>query len=139
MSVSKDIKEKLKVDPKNLNAELIEQPGLFAYYAYEMSKKKEELEELELDLDILESETDRKVRNNFLIKNEKVSEKKVEMVVMSITKVKELKRKIIKVNAEYNILKGIVRAYEQRKDVLVSLSANMREENKSDINLRDDK
>jgi len=137
MSLAEDIKKKLKINDKNLNAELIEQPGLFARYAFEMSKKKQEFDELELELDILEAETDKRVRNKFLANDEKISEKKVEMEIMVDPKIKELKREVIKVNSQYYILKGITQAYSQRKDLLISLCANLREEMKSDINLRE--
>lgn len=138
MSLSEDIKKKLKINDKNLNAELLEQPGLFARYAFEMSKKKQEFDELELELDILEAEIDKKIRIEFVANNVKYSEKKIEREIMIEPKVKELKIKIIKVYTEYCILRSIANAYEQRKDMLVSLCANRRAEMKSDVNLRED-
>lgn len=137
MGLGKDIKEKLKVNPKNLNAELVEQPGLFAYHAYQMTKKNQELEELELDLNILIAKKDKKTRNMFEETGVKYSEKKIEIGIDADNEVIKMKKKIIKLNTEYNILKGITRAYEQRKDILISLSANIREERKSDVSLRD--
>jgi len=133
MEFSKKIQQDLEIDEPHLNDEILKQPGLYAYYAHQCSEKRKELDFLSLDLDVLKAEKDSYWRDMFTSQNEKFTETKLSTMISKDEKVIKLKKQIIEVDCEYKILRGVVIAFEQRKDCLVSISANRREELKNQV------
>jgi len=133
MGLSDKIKKKLVIDASHLNDEIIKQPGEYAYYSHQCVKKKRELDLLVLDLDVLIAKKDSKYRDCFVKSGKKLTESQLEKLINKTDAVIKLRRDIIDIKCRYKILKGVVAAYEQRKDCLISISANRREEMKSHV------
>ena len=133
--IDKTVEERLKIDESHLNDEIMRQPGEYAYYTRKYADKKKDVELLKLELNVLVAERDSFLREDFTSKGEKFTEPKITNAINKESKAVELKKKIINAECEYDTLKGIVSAWDQRKDCLVSISANKREELKQRIGI----
>ena len=113
-----DISKELNISIENINSELAEQPAQFARWGtMEVIAK-----------DILESYQGQK-SEKLRTENEKISETKIESLLLNDPEYMKLKK-------QHNTLRIVKEAFRQRKDMLISLAANLREEFDIDLSVK---
>ena len=141
--VDMDLSRDLKFSAEELNTAYIEQPAKFAYWAMLATqsktlsdRKKLEVERYESYLKTtLEGELDTEVRNNLSMDGEKITESKVSSNIHThpryldaVNKLTALKVELIELQNQTNLLNIAKDAFIQRKDMIISLGANIRQE-----------
>lgn len=124
-----DLNEELSISEARINKELHEQPTHYAYLSMLLVKMKKELTKSQVDLDKIRSElfieykrsvdpeTGRTYSNDLAEANVLLEEDYI-----------AAQEKVIIREEQFGIVKAAVDAFNQRKDLIQSLSANLRKE-----------
>ena len=138
-----DLVEELKFTAENLNQAYIEQPAKFAYWSAQVNKSKFMLEKKKLELEQLDSylkktlmgELDQEVRENMAMEGERVTEARVTARVYihpryleTVRRVNQLQKELVELQYQTDTLYTAKDAFIQRKDMIISLGANLRQE-----------
>ena len=138
-----DLESDLKFTPENLNQAYIEQPSKFAYWSVLAVQSKSALDRKKLEVEQLEDytrktlygELDTEVRQRMEMDGEKVTEAKVVSGIYTHPRYLEVKSKLRECQAELlalqkqtDLLYSAKEAFIQRKDMIISLGANLRQE-----------
>jgi hypothetical protein len=130
-----DLNKDLSIDKSKLNDELSGQPASYAWYATLHELFRNKVLSLKNELELLESQLDQKLRANW---DEASWGKRTEDGLRARIKLnKEYQTKMegyIEAQKNQGILGVAKSAFEQKKDMLISIAANMRGE--SDLELR---
>lgn len=138
-----DLAEDLKIDSANINEAFCNQPALYAWWATVSSQAKALVERKKLEVDrqdefikkTLIGELDAEVRQELEMNGEKVTETKVTNSIYVHPRYKEelaelygLKEELQELQEQYVALEIAKEALNQRKDMLISLGAQLRQE-----------
>jgi len=136
IDLKKKFNEEIKFAKETVDENLRDQPSLFAFYAV-MAELAEEIYDIaKLELELLEATLDEFYRKKFVELGEKVTEKKLSMLVISHKeRVAAIKNKIV-AKKNWGILKVLTKAFEQRKEALIAAASNYRAEIDPDIWIR---
>ena len=150
-----DLAKDLQIDPMNINEAFCEQPAKFAWWATVaaqakalVEKKKAEIEQTEEYLKkTLVGELDAEVRTALEMNGEKVTEGKVTNGIYAHPRYQETQKRVFDLRAElldlqqkYAVLDIAKESMNQRKDMLISLGAQLRlEGNNSELVLLKEK
>ena len=129
-----DLNVDLDINREEINTELSEQPSKFAWYAtlYELAKAK--VVDLKSRLETLESELNKEIREKALDGGRKITVDSVRAEVITSRKFKALTEVYNNALREQGLLMVAKQAFEQRKDMLISIASNMR--NEFDLDLK---
>jgi hypothetical protein len=124
----KDITEELtRVNLVDLDGEMARQATIYSYYYGLMSAAKSDANKLESDLHRLMGV----LRSGFKASSStKLTAKDLDDLVLSSPEYDKASSEVRELNFKYEILKGLTRALEHKKDMLVQLSSNRRAETK---------
>lgn len=112
--ITPNLQEELTVDEAGINDQLANQPALFAFYAVLYAQAKQEIEKYEaLYISTL--------REHYSDKGVKISETRLKAELALDESYNTLKEKEL-------VLKEVKEAFQQRKDMLISLASNLRAE-----------
>lgn len=123
-----NLHEQLDINKDDIDRELTEQPGKFAWFgvlaemAYNKSLRKEDA------IEVAEAEADRKIRRRYAKKGEKPPEKQIEKMIRRDEKVRMAKREFFDAKRDASVLFVAKKAFEQRKDMLASVTVNLRKQ-----------
>ena len=138
-----DLAKDLQIDPANINEAFCEQPAKFAWWATVaaqaralVEKKKAEIDQTEEYMKkTLMGELDAEVRTTLDMNGEKVTESKVlngiyahERYQETQKKVFDLREELLDLQQKSTVLDIARDAMNQRKDMLISLGAQIRQE-----------
>ncbi|MNW28086.1 hypothetical protein D3C74_48980 [compost metagenome] len=133
-SVEYNVGEELKADIADLNEAFLTQPGKFAWWSTLAENAKHQRDSLEATLDKQEAEADYKVRLSLELEGVKVTEAAVKQGIKKDEEYLDALKRYNAAKKTAGILSQVVKAFEQRKEMLISLGANLRKENdNSDI------
>lgn len=136
-----NVEEELKINRTNLSESYIDQPAKFAWYAVLAAKASAQAYALKNAIDQkddyirkqLTGKLDAEVRKQLELDGEKVTEGKVtnainchEEYLQEVEELNALRDKYVLIKEDADILMGIKEAFDQRKDMLISLGAQMR-------------
>lgn len=117
-----DLGAALAVDDADLGTELMKQPYKYAWFAalYEMAKGyrarlRKELKDYAAKLDPI-------------LREPKMTEAQLKAAIQRERKYSELEDKFLRAEEQCGILQKAVRSFEQRKDCIMALNANLRKE-----------
>lgn len=116
-------------DDSNIELEMQRQPTIYSYYHALMSLAKKTVNDIEADNVRVASTIRSSYRNNSKVGN-KLTAKDLDDQVFADEQYIAATRKLNDASFKYELLKGLVRALEQKKDMLQQVSANKREETK---------
>ena len=126
--------DELVFDEETINSDLKDQPSFFAWYAVLHEKANKALSVLKMTLDILNASLASDIRKAaFLGAEKKPTEKYIEEQIMMTESYQEAQIKVFEAQKNLGILRGIKDAFIHRKDMLVTLGANMRVQMDADI------
>lgn len=133
----------VNIEKSNLNQAFLTQAGKFVFWSTLSSKSRVVAERAKNNLEnyedwmkkILKSDLDAKVRLDMEMNGEKITEGKVETAIYrekqwkdAVEELKILQNVLAEHNEEFFIIRSVSEAMEMRKDLLISLSANLRAE-----------
>jgi hypothetical protein len=127
-----DLLKELRIDRANLSRALIRQPSLYAWWSSLYSEVAKNTAELAAKLEVAEAKKAIKLTKKFREEKRKHTVSDIKHYVSISTKIKELRRELRVWQNSERILKHAVKSFEQRKDVLMALNANLRAERKSE-------
>jgi cellulose biosynthesis protein BcsQ len=113
----------IRIDETSLDIEWLEQATLFLRYSKNAALREKEKDQAKEALDLAKSELDRDIRTNpekYGI--EKITDKVVENIIPTQDQYKEASEAFINAKYEWNVAKGAVDAFNQRKEALENLT-----------------
>lgn len=120
--------ELTKIDKERLNDELTKCPTMYSYYHGLMVTCKRELDKAKTDLEVCQAILKKETRNNS--KGVKITEKYLESEIISNPEYWKHSECVVKADEKYGLMKALVASLTHKKDMLIQLSANKREETK---------
>lgn len=115
---------------QDISIDLMKQPGLFAYYNSLLVSAESQYDRLSNIADITEARIDSLVRKEAADSGAKITESQVKSKVTQHPKMRETLDLVRLAREQVGYLKGTCEALRQRRDTLMQLSFNMREEKK---------
>lgn len=131
------VREIVQIIEGSLTEEFANQPSLYAWFATLAEIASAEYEMQKFDLSVLKANLDKKKREDLKANlekakekgsKEKVTEAMVESAIQSDGKFCQISRELIETGRQYGILKALVKALEQRKDMLIQMGSTRRQE-----------
>ena len=114
-------------DEGNIDDEITRYSSMYSYYNALLSKSKEILNDKEHDLHVLESTVRREAKSGSRVK---LTAKDLDDLVETNEDVIEHNRLVRAAQSKYDLLRGLIRALEAKKDMLIQASSNRRAEKK---------
>lgn len=123
-----DLNLDLNIDKGKINEELSRQPSMYAWYAtlYELAKAK--TNRLKQTMEVTHAELDIKYRSEAQKSGQKVTEAYIQSLITVSPAYKESEANYYDSKKEEGMLNVAKTAFEQRKDMLISIATNMRVE-----------
>lgn len=147
-----DLAADLKINEDDINSSFVEQPSLFAWWATLATMARAKANQLKLDMEkqedyikkTLKGELDAEVRKQFELDGVKATESKVENGIYShprytqaMEEYYQLRKTFLDADADAAFLESAKEAFNHRKEMLISVGANLRSEwNNSDVGLK---
>lgn len=123
-----NLREIVKIVESDLTNEFIRQPSLYAWFATLLEYASAEVETQKMNLSILRANLDAEKRKELGQLSKKPTENMINSAIEVDDKYKDAQVNLIETRRQYGILKGIVRALEQRKDMLIQVGSTKRQE-----------
>ena len=124
----KDISNSLlKFDDNMVDTEMTRQAAIYSYYHGLMSLAKKRVGDMQTDMTRFASELRKTVKEESV---GKMTAKDLDDAVLSHPSYFDKMTEVNEMNFRFELLRGLVRALEQKKDMLQQVSANRREEAK---------
>lgn len=120
------IREVLQISEANLSDEFQNQPSTYAYFAALAEFAVADVEQKKLQFSVMEANLDSSKRLE--LKDQKVTEAVIRSAIIKDSKYQVLSEELIEAQRQLGILKSLVRALEQRKDMLIQLGSMKRQE-----------
>ena len=117
----------VKFDEYNIDNEMFRQASVYSYYYGLMGAAKKRMNDLDTELVRLSSTLRRDYKNGSV---SKLTAKDLDDLVFGDETFVAAQKEVSEATFKYELLKGLVRALEQKKDMLQQVSANKREETK---------
>ena len=123
-----NLREVVKITEADLTEEFIRQPSLYAWFATLSEYASAEVETQKMNLSIQRANLDAEKRLELGQAAKKPTEAMVGSAIDVDDKYKAAQVALIESKRQYGILKGIVKALEQRKDMLIQVGSTKRQE-----------
>ena len=124
----RDFDKDLEISRTTLNDDCITQPSLFAWYAILSEQAKDERDRAKENISVTEAELDMQIRKEMEDAGEKVTEGKVEKAIKRHEGYREAVEIYLSAAHVYGVLYAAQSAVSHRKEMLITLVANMRNE-----------
>lgn len=113
-----------KIDKENIEEELCNFPATYSYYYGYMTRAKKQLDYYTVELEQLKAAIRLRAREKAV----KLTVALGDDIINNSDEVREVNSKILSQEEVYGLLKGICNTLEHKKDMLVQISANRRQE-----------
>lgn len=133
MSTTAITAAKLQIDltiEQDINVAMMRQPGLFAYYASVAATCERAVHRMETTIEVLSARLERRFRDEAAVSGIKTTESQLKSLVNTDRKIVELKLKLNEAEENLALSKAGAEAFRHRRDMLVQLAFNYREEDK---------
>ena len=121
----------VKFEPENLDKAYIDQASLFCYYAEQSRLASKKMDNFKLRIDTVEAELDKEARDEAATSGTKTTEKAIEQGISRNEKYVKCVMAYNDAKATHQLLRDILESFKQRKDMLIQIGMNRREELKS--------
>lgn len=125
---SGNIRDVVKISEVKLSDEFATQPSTYAWFAALAEMAGAEVENKKFRLSVLKANTEKKIRYEFAARGEKTTESAIAANVQTDDAFISASLDLIESDRQYSILRSIVRALDQRKDMLIQLGQMKRQE-----------
>ena len=123
-----NLRDIVKINEAILTDEFIKQPSLYAWFATLLEYASAEMETQKMNLSILRANLDAEKRTVLVNEGKKATESMVESAIEVDERAIQAQKNLIESSRQYGILRAIVRALEQRKDMLIQVGSMKRQE-----------
>ncbi len=124
----KEISEAIsKVNQNQIETEMSHQASMYSYYHGLMASAKHEYNDLQTDVNSLTAQLRAGHKNGSSVK---LTAKDLDDLVFSDQSFVEAQKNLNELSFRYEVLKGLCRALEHKKDMIVQMSSNRRAETK---------
>ena len=120
------VEELCYINPRDINGELIKCPSIFAHWNGALATVKRDRDTQELKVNTFIAESRKQCKGVNL--NNKLTAKDLDDMVMSLPEYKHSNEDFIKKCEKHDMIKSLIEALYQKKDMLIQLSANQRAE-----------
>jgi len=128
--------KELRLSEELVNEHLKDQASLYAFYVVLSELASSEVDRTKLELELIEASLDEFYRIKLLASGEKITDKKISaLIVSNKERVKTIER-LLTAKKNTGILKGIVRSFEHRKEAIIALASNMRQQMDVDVYIK---
>lgn len=125
-----------RINPNDLDTAMLTQAGLFAHYAVVAAKTQERAENLKLKREVLESKIDQEIRDRAATDGTKLTEKMIEAEIHRDVRWVQVQKSLNAVRAEADLAKSALEALRHKRDMMVQLGVNQREEMKGAVRVK---
>ena len=123
-----NLRDVVQIKEADLSEEFVKQPSLYAWFATLCEFASAEVETQKMNLSILRANLDGEKRVELADSGKKATETMVNSAITVDPKHQGAETALIESKRQYGILKGIVKALEQRKDMLIQIGSTKRQE-----------
>ena len=123
------------VDKNNLSESFANQGGMFAHYSVAVYQASLQASSKKLLMDTIYATLDKEVREAAVASGEKITEDKVKQSIRMNPKFIIAQKDHIEAEALYDHYRNLLEAFRQRKDMLVQMGADAREEMKGELRM----
>lgn len=134
-----DVTTVVNIDKDNISEEFINQASKYAWYYTLLIHARKRKDEAKLVLEVKEAELDAIIRKEAGKANMKITEVAIQNTLHALPQYKEAVETLIRMKEEEGILEAVVKALEQRKDMLISYGSLLKHELHSDITISESK
>lgn len=123
-----NLRKQLEISRENLGDELFKQPSLYAWWSVLCEQAKHKMNRRKLMIEVVTSQTAQDLRGVHGGQSPRLTETALDQMLRLDTNLMRLKEEYEELALEYGTLLSAVRAFEQRKDMLLALSYAQRYE-----------
>lgn len=127
----------IAINPVDLDNGMLSQASLFARYAYKSAQAQSHAEKMKASFEILESALDGEHRSLLADGGGKVTEAMIRQAIVSDGRWGKAQAKLIEARTTASFSKDVLEAFKQKRDMLVQLGINSREEMKGVMRVMD--
>lgn len=138
--VLQNIEKEVGIDQLALDTEMQKQSGYMYYYSSMLASRTAIREGYKVYVDFLEAVLDEEIRNELALLSRtdstvKITEPYVKAAITRNSELVDAELELVRLKRDEALLDSIVKSFEHKKDMLVSLAANMRARMQSEINI----
>lgn len=129
------------IDPDNLDLSysMMRQAGLFAYYSTQAAKAQHQMDKMEQMEEIVMARLDRKERDTASAAGTKITEAQIKALIALEPKAIAVRSAVNRAREIASICKSSADAFRHRRDMLIQLAFNGREEKKGELRLNEER
>jgi len=128
----------LEINEDNINSCLVSQPSLYVFWSKAASVARTIYDKAKFDLEKYEAQLYTYLKSEKENRGEKVTEKQLESLVKLDPRRQELFNTMLRARLQYDHLNAVREAFSIRTNMLMSLSANLREEWQTSLSVYSD-
>lgn len=121
------------ISPEDLDSAFISQASLFAFYAEQSRIANKKVDNFKMRIDMVEAELDKEIRDEAALTSSKITEKSIEQEIKRSERYQKAVMSYNDAKAMAQLLRDSLDALKQRKDMLIQLGNNQREEFRSKL------
>lgn len=134
-----NLASELSIDRKNINDNMARQPSQYAWFAVLHALANDAYERLKAEKKSLYAEKDNKIRARAAKNGDKTTENGIAQAIELDPDYVDLSNRILEAKLNVDLLQSALIAFQQRKDMLVSIASNMRAEMDTDLTVMKEK
>jgi hypothetical protein len=131
------LRDDLEIDPRDLSMSMMRQAGLFAYYCTVAAQAEKQMGQMEQLQEIIEARLDKKVRDAAVAAGTKITEAQVKAQIALEPKAIAIRTAVNKARMVASICKSGADSFRHRRDMMIQLALNDREERKGELRLHE--
>jgi len=137
-----DLVNDANINSLQLDEEMRRQSGLFSHYAAMTAKVQLQSDNMKMKRDITVAKIDKEIRNKAAeeggkIDGVKMTEKLIESSVNLDVRWVKIQKEYNEAKSDHELHKGMLEALKQKRDMLIQLGVNAREEMKGDVRTKE--
>ena len=126
----------MHIDDANLTESMIQQPALYVHYAMICAEAQRQMDKAKITVDLTESKAHEELTNACRSAGEKVVETALAKQIDRHPSCLKAQVKFADAKAIYTVAKEALEAFRQRRDMLVQIGVNSREEMKGEMRIK---
>lgn len=123
----------LEIDQLDLSMSMMKQAGHFAYYSTMAAQAQHQCDRMEQMQDIVEARLDKKIRDRNIAEGTKTTEAQIKAQVNLEPDMIAIKTAVNKARMVATLCKSAADSFRHRRDMLIQMSFNSREERKGEL------
>ena len=127
----------LDFSPEDLSEAFHKQSGRFSYYAAKHAQAERQEARVKLNIDMVEATLDTQIRRKAKNEKEKLTETQITRMITLSPKYQEAVNDHIDAKQISSVCKSVAESFRQRRDMLIQLGADQREEKKGVLRMKE--